>query len=173
MPKAMPPKSELAAAFVYDPLTGLFTWRCSGLPALATNNGNGYKCGQLKGRKLYAHRVAWKMTYDADPEHIDHNNGDRSDNRVSNLSSGSVADNSKNTKRHRSNRSGVMGVHWYKAYKMWQVYIGDVNRKNIGYFRCFGAAVKARKAAERDNAYHPNHGRSSPQRLHRASDRWR
>lgn len=170
--KPLPEVSRILQLMTYNPQTGLFTYRhcpnmgatwnkrCQGRPALTYNNGNGYVCGIIDGQKVYAHRVAWKVTYGSDPEFIDHINGDRSDNRISNLRSVSNTENARNTRRHVSNKTGVMGVHWYKAYSKWQVYIGYKPRVNIGYFSCLGEAIKARRKAEKENAYHPNHNRS-------------
>jgi len=169
--KPLPSRERLMQLLDYDPATGKFLWRhcekqgrrwntkCAGKPAMAYDNGNGYLAGKIDGQKVYAHRAAYKIHYDVEPEYIDHINGDRSDNRIENLRSVSVQENMRNMRRMRSNTSGIMGVHWYKAYKMWAVYIGNKPRKHLGYFHCIAQAIQVRKKAEREHGYHENHGR--------------
>ena len=89
----------------YDPETGRLFWRerhhgmfsCervanswnarhSGKPAFTAKNAYGYHVGSVNGDILQAHRVAWAIASGKDaPDEIDHINGDRSDNRLSNL----------------------------------------------------------------------------------------
>lgn len=170
--KPLPSRDRFLQLMDYDPTSGVFTYkfcptqsriwnsRCVGKPALNYSNGHGYFWGIIDGQKIYAHRAAWKIMTNEDPDTVDHINGVRNDNRFDNLRSVSMVENARNSKTPITNKSGVTGVHWYKASQKWQVYIGYAPRKNLGYFPCFGQAITARKAAEEEHAYHPNHGRS-------------
>jgi len=143
----------------YEPSTGSLTWISSGKEA-GTMAGNGYKIVTVDTNKYMLHRVIWLIQHGEFPENIDHINGDRIDNRLVNLRSVSTQENLKNRKIGSANTSGIMGVQWDKARNAWNVYIG-LNKKNtyIGRFNNIFDAAAARKAAEIEHGFHPNHGR--------------
>jgi len=169
----------------YDPDTGSFVWNSrtpemfkasfhtakhncavwnakhAGKSALRTLDGNGYFVGAIFDKQLLAHRVAWAVYYGMWPaEEIDHINGNRSDNRIKNLRSVTHQENGQNSSRPAHNTSGVTGVSWHKRDKVWRAFIKvDGQYKHIGSFGDFDSAVDARKAAERDCEFHPNHGK--------------
>ena len=173
----------------YDPSTGLLTWRhrpnwmfkrhhytgeretfariwnskLAGKPAFTSINADGYNQGQIFRTLHRAHRVIYCLVEGEWPKgHIDHINGDRSDNRWENLRLVSRIENQRNSKRYKSNTSGVMGVCWYKREKRWVARIGTGKKpKVLGYFTEFEDAVAARKAAEIEYGYHKNHGRDA------------
>lgn len=184
--KALPSISDLRKALDYDPETGALTWRArsaemfsdgkqsavqnaaiwngrfSGKPALCGHHGNGYLHGTAFDRKHYAHRVAWAIHYGEWPEgEIDHINGDRTDNRISNLRAVTRSENQRNAKRRADNASSVTGVYWRRQEGKWsaQIFSGG-RRKCLGCFTEFDAAVAARRAAEIELGFHPNHGRT-------------
>jgi hypothetical protein len=89
-PKALPSAEELCQLFRYDPETGHFFAKTGAtsrnLGERCDRNVCGYRVLYFAPRQLKAHRVAWKMVYGSDPDgFIDHINGDKSDNRISNL----------------------------------------------------------------------------------------
>jgi hypothetical protein len=132
----------------------------AGQEALRTDS-RGYLCGALDRKRVYAHRVIFKMLYGFEPNVIDHIDGDRANNRPSNLRDTSHAENCRNQRRSSRNRSGVTGVYWNPAMKKWRaVNPGRTKKTDIGHFSDFNDAVTARRAAERRLGYHPNHGRS-------------
>ena len=77
--------------------------------------------GMINSKPYKAHRVIWKMVYGSDPHYIDHINGDRTDNRISNLRSVTKAQNNRNKRLRSDNKSGVTGVHWYNPRNKWRV----------------------------------------------------
>ncbi len=144
----------------YDPLTGVLTWRESGLRALNHIHPRKYLSGKIHGRMFWAHRVAWAIHYGEWPSHvIDHINGNPSDNRIINLRVVTQAENRKNSRSYRTNKSGVTGVSWFARDGVWKASI-QVNNKtlHIGYFKDIESAAAARKDAEIKHAFHPNHG---------------
>lgn len=168
---SLPTQSELKSLVEYDLETGVFFWlgrgiqkwdgRYAGKPAFTSVNSNGYKQGGLNGGRILAHRVAWKYVYGDEPSQIDHINGNRADNRIANLRAVTNAENHRNQAIPKNNRSGAAGVHFHTSTGKWQAQI-KVNGKNVylGLFANFQKAVEARKQAEIDFQFHPNHGRA-------------
>jgi hypothetical protein len=123
---------------------------------------NGYRSGTILGVAREAHRIAWAIHYGFWPKHyIDHINGDRSDNRISNLRDVPQRINLSNTKAYKSNSSGVTGVGWHKSARKWKasICVSSVH-KHLGLFDEFADAVHARSSAEKEFGYHANHGRT-------------
>ncbi|MCT9071216.1 HNH endonuclease [Cupriavidus gilardii] len=157
----------------YCPNTGVFTWKARPGKKGAIWNPRyaGTKAGSLKSsgyieifldNAVYkAHRLAWMHFYGEMPAgQLDHINGCRSDNRISNLRIVTTAENAKNQRRRADNTSGVTGVVWFKRRRKWAAQISVQGKcKNLGCFESFEAAVRARKEAERAYGFHENHGR--------------
>ena len=162
----------------YSPESGKFTWKTrpdehfispdrarswntkfAGKVAGSTD-GRGYREIKINDRHLKAHRIAWILMNGVAPDQIDHINGNRSDNRISNLRNVTKAENDRNRATSSANTSGVMGVSWRKSASKWQAQI-KIDRRTIhlGYFDDFHIAVATRKRAERDYGFHRNHGR--------------
>lgn len=107
---------KIREALNYHPETGVFTWRKrisrkSIVGAVTgTQNGSGYLKIGIYGQRHYAHRLAWLyMTGSWPAEYIDHIDGDRSNNRWSNLREATHAQNMWNMK-HDAGASGFKGV---------------------------------------------------------------
>lgn len=177
MAKPLPTAAELRKLLAYDPETGLLTWkpraagpqswntRYAGAAALNCVHADGYRKGRIYKVLLRAHRVAWAVHHGSWPEnHIDHINGDRADNRISNLRNVTRQENQKNMRLPSDNTSGRIGVWWHKKNKKWVAEIKSAGRKrHLGSFTRFEDACKARADAEREDGYHQNHGRLGPQ----------
>ena len=113
-------------------------------------NPSGYLICQIK-RQGKMHIVALhRILVDApDGMNVDHINGDKLDNRKTNLRFVTYAQNNRNRPLSRHNKTGVTGVFWHKKLGKWLVNI-SVNYKSIyiGIFDKFEDAVKARYEAE-------------------------
>lgn len=138
-----------------------WNFRCAGEEALTTVGPHGHRSGGLLGRTRQAHRVIWLLAHGEWPtKHIDHINGDASDNRLVNLRDVTASENLRNQRRARNNTSGVLGVSWNKTERKWRVQImADGRNKTVGQFVEREDAIAARKAAEKLHNYHENHGR--------------
>lgn len=139
------------------------TWnaRYSGRKTFVSKHPCGYLAGAVFGVSVLSHRVIWALVYGRFPENdIDHINGIRTDNRLSNLRAVSRSENLKNAKVRCTSRSGVIGVGWHSKNKKWRAYVNDGNRHvSLGYFHNKQDAIDARAAASVEYGFHPNHGR--------------
>lgn len=148
----------------YCPETGLFTRLNVNLrfpQVVPPCKPRGYVEFLIKGTVWKGHRVAWLLYYGTDPGHfqVDHINGLRHDNRISNLRLCTNQENRCNTKRYSSNTSGVKGCCWDKKKSKWQVQIQSFGkRKHVGYFDNLEdaehAAINARKNHHQKFACH-------------------
>lgn len=161
---------EIRSMFRYDPNTGVLirvwrkTWKGNvvyhGKP-ITSSTKNGYSQVNINKRPYATHRVIFVyMTGKEPPCDVDHINGDRSDNRWSNLRLVDRAENLKNTGLRPTNTSGVIGISFDKSKRKWHAYINSAPnvRLNLGYHTTKDSAIAARKAAEKVYAYHENHG---------------
>lgn len=183
----LPTPEQLRKLLRYEPDTGKLFWlergpewfshcerprhertrwnnRFAGQEALTATNARGYKIGSVRVAglsNLSAHRAAWALYHGVWPNGmLDHANGDKTDNRLENLSVVDKFGNARNQKRHSRNTSGVNGVHWCKARNRWQATIfANGVTTYLGNFKCKDEATLARSQAEARLGFHPNHGR--------------
>lgn len=110
--------AEVRRLLDYSPSTGIFVWkekRCAQMPAGSVAGGkgkNGYALLRFRGKTTSAHRLAWLHFYGEWPKQdIDHINGVRNDNRITNLRDVSRAVNLQNsTTARRGKTAGLRGV---------------------------------------------------------------
>lgn len=137
---------ELRKRFSYDPETGLITNHKTG-KVYDKANAHGYtliavfECGRTsngKPVKIRSHRLAWALHYGQWPcasLQMDHIDGNRTNNKVSNLRLVTNDENSKNRGLSKANTSGIQGIFWHKGASKWQVQIQvDGISKYFGLF---------------------------------------
>ena len=142
-------QERLKAVLKYDPESGVFFWLKSGkgrLPTLiaGTIAKIGYRYIQVDKRFYLAHRLAWLYVYgEWPPEQIDHINGIRSDNRLSNLRCVNNSQNNMNRPAQKNNKSGLKGVSFVGG----SYYIAQIGfKKRNHYLGCFKTAEEAHAA---------------------------
>lgn len=174
-----PSAGECCALLEYEPASGVLLWRHRPREMFKTDlafhmwnkrfagkqAGNvgpqGYRVVSIHGRSHPCHRIAWIIATGEDADgFIDHIDGDRTNNRSTNLRVVSAAENLLNMSRRSDNRRGTLGVVWLRGKDRWFAYIQrDGKRRHLLITPCVGKALKARKAAERELGFHENHGR--------------
>lgn len=156
--------SRLRELLDYEPETGMFKWRQTRCGRAMAGNKAGNLRKDAKRDALYyinikiddktylAHRLAWLHVYGVWPScHIDHIDGDGTNNRFANLRAATQSENGRNTGRSKANSSGFKGVSWHKKTKKWTARIMVHGRsKSLGYFSTPEAAHNAYRAAAID-----------------------
>jgi hypothetical protein len=158
--------AEAKNVFSYNPETGdLFSIQDDGSYKLRNyKNPRGDIVINVRYKKYYAHRIIF-MLEGIDPEgyHVDHVDGNPSNNRRDNLRLVSNQENQKNKQLPKNNKTGVMGV--YKVGDKWLASIRVNGRTiHIGSYDTINEAANARKSEEEKHGFHENHGRKREQK---------
>lgn len=152
----LPDVNFLRNILTYDPKTGFLFWAIKSSRSIKFGQRagfiekHGYERIRICGKTYLSHKIAWAIYYGSDCEkQIDHINGIRSDNRISNLREATANENARNRKIQKNNTSGIRGVEFNKNYLKWRASI-RVDKKSIflGQFDNPQDAAKARKDAE-------------------------
>ena len=149
-------QARLKELLSYDPDTGIFTRLAYAGPAkpgdVAGGLNHGYVVIRVGGQQYLAHRLAFLyMTGSLPSEDTDHINGNKSDNRWSNLRLATRSQNQANKKLNSYNTSGINGVCWSSSHKRWGVRVSKAGcRHFLGYYKDKDVAISiAREAAKR------------------------
>lgn len=146
---------DMRKRFAYDPSTGDLTWKIAfanvkvGDMAGWINKSSGYRIIKIRKRDFRVHRIIFAiMTGQWPAECIDHINGDRSDNRWSNLREATNTQNLWNKAPNKNSRTGIRGVHYSKSSRGWVAKIGHQKKViHLGVFSCIEQARAARERA--------------------------
>ena len=190
-PKPLPSLDVLNGLLSYEPETGVLTWKertpnmfkdtASKTKEHICNRWNsqysgkeaggvskvGYRQIGLDGSRWLAHRLAYYIATGKEPRNIDHINGKKDDNRLSNLRCVTQSENMKNARLRCDNTSGNAGVYYDKRKGYWRacmfldkVTVNLTNHETgkLGFTDKIDA-IYARYWAEQDAGYHENHGR--------------
>lgn len=156
--RMQPSIDRLKELLSYDEASGQLAWlvpRGVNVKAgdVAGTDHQGYVRVKVDGRLLLAHRIAWALSYGCWPdEEIDHIDGVKSNNRITNLRLVSREANMQNQRvAPASNRScGLIGATWLKRIGRWGSQICVAGRKrHLGVFDTAEAAHAAYVEAKR------------------------
>lgn len=149
-------RDDLLRLVRYEAETGLFFARVrlssSVGPGdvLGTTDRRGYVSLRLRGRAYKAHRLAWFYVNGVWPDDgIDHADGRKSNNAISNLRPATAAQNAQNSRVSNSDSTtGLLGVRAHKG-KFQAKICTDGRDEHLGTFGTPGEAHQAYVAAKR------------------------
>jgi len=166
----------LEECFLVDFQTGVLTWRERPLVhfvsspvagAWNTQNANkianfvdpgGYKRVTINYSSFKHHRIIFGLFHnDPNPPPIDHFDGDKTNNSISNLRPALGSTNHKNTAKKKSNTSGITGVS-ITLYGRWVARIDSDEKRISKTFKDFFEACCFRKSMEIQLNYSLRHG---------------
>lgn len=155
----------MTSKIIFNPIKGTATrvFAKSGIrKSVGTLCKDGYLQLWMDGKKVMLHRAIWEHVNGSIPDgqEIDHVNGVRSDNRISNLRLVTRKQNQENMHSAfiTNVTSGVKGVSFYKTTGKWRAQIRNWGRSiHLGYFDSVTAAQSAyRQAASRLHTHNPS-----------------
>lgn len=111
-----------------------------------SDNGAGYPTAWVNGKKEYLHHLIIRPQTGMV---IDHINGNKYDNRLTNLREITQKENTRNRKTNKNNLSGVSGVFFDSRINKWLARITvDYKSLHLGSFETKEKAITVRKQAE-------------------------
>lgn len=139
----------LKERFLYDEESGNLIWRVpptsrkdfKGKP-VSGKHTSGYLVVNLHGFQYLVHRLIYFMNFNYWPEFIDHIDGNRTNNKLTNLRSATRRENNQNTERHR--KGALLGIYLIKSNNTWGSRI-TINGKRV-HLGVFKTDVEAHKA---------------------------
>lgn len=149
-PSIRPYPDDLGNILDYDANTGILKWkrkegrehkyfntRYAG-NVVGTLASSGYLTVNIAHSNYYVHRIIWKLVTGEDPAngYVDHTDGDKTNNRWSNLRDVTHDQNMWNAKLFHNNTSGYRGVSFINSHKRWRAAISvNGQKKHLGYFK--------------------------------------
>lgn len=101
---------------------------------------DGYVATNMNKKTIFLHNVIMGFKW------VDHKDGNKLDNRKSNLRGCNRSQNQFNRKLNKNNTSGHKGVYWNKRCRKWCAYISiNKKRKTLGYFADKECAIHYRQ----------------------------
>ena len=115
--------------------------------AVGWSSKDGYLEAQVSGKRYKVHHIVWKLHHGFFPDRLDHINGNRTDNRISNLRQCSVAENSRNRK-NKEYRELPRNIYYYKTAGKYRVCLmKDGKAHSFGVFDDLSLAETIAKQA--------------------------
>lgn len=124
-------------------IANLWNSRHVGREALTHISNHGYRVGHVCGVRLPAHRLIFAMVNGFWPETVDHINGNKLDNRPSNLRAATFAQNSRNYKKPSGRNSKFRGVYKPNGSPSWVAAINCSETKKKLHLGCFASEIDA------------------------------
>ena len=144
--------------FIYDDKAGTFLriLKCGNVrPADFFDKSNGYMTMSIMSKNRYCHRMAWLYVYGELPSlDIDHIDGNRKNNAITNLRLATRSENLQNRKAaNKGSKVSHLGVDITKTGKYRARIFVKGKEHHLGKFNTLEEALAARKAGEL--LYHP------------------
>ena len=104
------------------------------------SKGTGYRTISVNNKRYQAHRLIFLYHHGYLPEFLDHIDGNKLNNNITNLREATKSQNAMNMKKRKSTNgkptsSKFKGVYWHKQTKKWRARIWvDNKQKHLGLF---------------------------------------
>lgn len=155
--------------FWYDEALGELRYKVLPSPAsrvkvgevVGSINSEGYRIARVNGEVCRVHRLIWTMLVGEIPDGymIDHIDGNRVNNCISNLRLATRVENQRNAKMRCDNTSGAKGVSFDKRAGKWRVQVRLAGRNISTRFETKDEAIAyARQSRELLHGEFTNHG---------------
>jgi len=179
----LPSQQYLRECFDYDEQSGVLTWKerprhhfnrdqdhkwWNGRYAGKTAGGvsGGYANVEIERTNYKVHRIAYKWATGLEPVMLDHIDGVRDNNALSNLRPATNTINQRNVVMRKNNTSGITGVSRQNGRWIANITV-DRKQKYLGYYDKLDDAIAARRDAEAKYGFDPYHGLSAEERANR------
>lgn len=159
---------KLRELLTYNSETGKLYWNKNMGGKVMTGNEagtkrkDGYVAIKIDQKLHYAHRLAFMLYYNVTIiDHIDHIDGDTSNNIITNLRECEHKQNCRNIKLKTSNKTGVKNVHFCKRKNKLIVKVRTNDKTFIAKFapdEIEKAAACAKEARDKHHGEFANHG---------------
>ena len=153
--KPLPRLERLNELLTYDAETGGLVWKMNRRNAKAGTqagflHANGYIMITIDYKQWRAHRIIWLMVYGSEPLFIDHADGNKTNNLLSNLRNCTRSENNANARKHVTSKSPYKGVMLDKSTGKWRsrVTVNGVRKALGSFLTAEDAAVAYRIAAQ-------------------------
>lgn len=151
-------KERPISHFISSPVAGAWNTKYANTIA-GSDSKEGYKIITFNNDYFKQHRVIYALYHnDPNPPSIDHFDGDKSNNNVSNLRPVTGNLNHRNTAKNSKNSSGITGVCLLTQRIRWVVRIDSDEKRISKTFKDFFEACCFRKSMEIQLNYSFRHG---------------
>lgn len=114
---------------------------------------------RILGKSYQLHRIIWLYIHGYWPDEIDHKNGKRDENTLTNIRNVSHQINMLNTMKQINNTSGHNGIVFHRMSRKFQAQIQYKNKNHyLGLFENLEEAIEVRKKAELAFEFSDRHG---------------
>jgi hypothetical protein len=140
--------ARIAEMLDYDPKTGIFRWKCrtgTAVPGAVAGHlaADGYIYVRIDRKLHKAHRLAFLLSNGYLPPIIDHIDGDRANNALSNIRAATRSQNGANACVSRANKTGFKGVSVSGNRGYFASIRVERKTRALGYYETAAAAANA------------------------------